>query len=92
MATTIPQTSRDIDSTRIVERPDGFYWQDQREGDKVFGPFPTLLEAMQDMEYNVDSDFEPGESLEQAEEEIGVSGWIDHETGEPGEDSFRLED
>jgi len=92
MATTIPQTSRDIDSTRIVERPDGFYWQDQKEGDKVFGPFPTLLEAMQDMEYNVDSDFEPGESLEQAEEEIGVSGWIDHETGEPGEDSFRLED
>lgn len=92
MATTIPQTSRDIDSTRIVERPDGFYWQDQKEGDKVFGPFPTLLEAMQDMEYNADSDFEPGESLEQAEEEIGVSGWIDHETGEPGEDSFRLED
>ena len=92
MATTIPQTSRDIDSTRIVERPDGFYWQDQKEGDKVFGPFPTLLEAMQDMEYNVDTDFEPGESLEQAEEEIGVSGWIDHETGEPGEDSFRLED
>ena len=92
MATTIPQTSRDVDSTRIVERPDGFYWQDQKEGDKVFGPFPTLLEAMQDMEYNADSDFEPGESLEQAEEEIGVSGWIDHETGEPGEDSFRLED
>lgn len=92
MATTIPQTSRDIDSTRIVERPDGFYWQDQKEGDRVFGPFPTLLEAMQDMEYNADSDFEPGESLEQAEEEIGVSGWIDHETGEPGEDSFRLED
>lgn len=92
MATTIPQTSRDIDSTRIVERPDGFYWQDQKEGDKVFGPFPTLLEAMQDMEYNADSDFEPGESLEQAEEEIGVSGWIDRETGEPGEDSFRLED
>jgi len=92
MATTIPQISSDVDSTRIVERPDGFYWQDQKEGDKVFGPFPTLLEAMQDMEYNADSDFEPGESLEQAEEEIGVSGWIDHETGEPGEDSFRLED
>lgn len=92
MATTIPQTSRDIDSTRIIERPDGFYWQDQKEGDKVFGPFPTLLEAMQDMEYSADSDFEPGESLEQAEDEIGISDWIDHETGEPGEDSFRLED
>jgi len=91
MTTTIPQTSRDYDNTRIVERPDGFYWQ-EKGSDKVFGPFPTLLEAMQDMEYNADSDFEPGETLEQAEEEIGVSGWIDHETGEPGEDSFRLED
>lgn len=91
MVTTIPQTARDYDNTRIVERPDGFYWN-EKESDKVFGPFPTLLEAMQDMEYNADSDFEPGESLEQAEEEIGVSGWIDHETGEPGEESSRLED
>ena len=58
----------------------------------MFGPFATLLEAIQDMEYNADSDFEPGETLEQAEEEIGVSGWIDHETGEPGEESPHLED
>lgn len=92
MTTTIPITSRDYDTTSIVERPDGFYWYDKSESDKVFGPFATLLEATQDMEYNADSDFEPGETLEQAEEEIGVSGWIDHETGEPGEDSPHLED
>ena len=35
---------------------------------------------------------EPGETLEQAEEEIGISDWIDPETGQPGEVSFRLED
>jgi hypothetical protein len=90
MARTIPQTSRDYDNTSIVERPDGFYWQ-EKEGDKVFGPFATLLEAIQDMEYNAESDYEPGETLEQAEEEIGISDWIDRETGQPGEESFRLE-
>ena len=44
------------------------------------------------MEYNADSDFEPGGTLEQAEDEIGISDWIDHETGEPGEESPHLED
>ena len=76
---------------RISERPDGYYWQGAA-GETLFGPFSTLLEAKQDMEYNVDSDYEPGETLEQAEEEIGISSWIDHDTGEPGEESFRLED
>jgi len=90
MTRTIPQTSRDYDNTSIVERPDGFYWQ-EKEGDKVFGPFATLLEAIQDMEYSAESDYEPGETLEQAEEEIGISDWIDRETGQPGEESFRLE-
>ena len=41
----IPQASRDYDTKRIVERPDGFYWHDEKESDKIFGPFPTLLEA-----------------------------------------------
>lgn len=87
----IPPTSRDYDTKRIVERPDGFYWHDEKESDRIFGPFPTLLEATQDMEYNAESDYEPGETLEQAEEEIGISDWIDPETGQPGEVSFRLE-
>jgi hypothetical protein len=43
------------------------------------------------MEYNAESDYEPGETLEEAEEEIGISDWIDQETGQPGEDSVRLE-
>lgn len=89
MAYTIPQASRDYDNTRIVERPDGFYWHDKNESDRVFGPFPTLLEAIHDMEYNAESDYEPGETLEQAEEEIGVSGRMDHEIGVLGEESFR---
>lgn len=89
MAYTIPQASRDYDNTRVVERPDGFYWHDKNESDRVFGPFPTLLEAIHDMEYNAESDYEPGETLEQAEEEIGISDRMDHETGVLGEESFR---
>ena len=34
-----------------------------------------------------DNSIEEGESLEDAEEEIGISTWIDPETGEPAEDS-----
>jgi len=87
----IPETSPNYDDTRIIERPDGFYWQDKRT-EKQFGPFATLNEAVQDMQYNADSDYEPGETLEEVEEEIGISDWIDPETGEPGEESHRLED
>ncbi len=84
IAETIPPPSPDYDATRVIERPDGFYWQDEIT-DKFFGPFPTLLEAVQDMQGQSDSDFEEGESLEDAEAEIGISNWIDPETGEPAE-------
>lgn len=91
MTTIIPETPPDFDRARIIERPDGFYWQD-KETDRFFGPFPTLLEAVQDMEYNADSGYEPGETLEEAEAELGISDWIDQDTGEPGEEAPRLED
>ncbi len=72
------------DQAEVLERPDGFYWQDKLT-QKEYGPFPTLLEAEQDMEGQNESGFEEGESLEDAEEEIGISTWIDPETGEPAE-------
>ena len=81
----------EADQARIIERPDGFYWQD-RMTDKVFGPFPTLLDAMQDMEYNDESDYEPGETLEEAEAELGIADWIDPDTGLPGEETHHLGD
>lgn len=84
----IPETPSDYDHTRIIERPDGFYWVDADTSEE-YGPFSTMLEAVQDMEYNADSDYEPGETIEEAEEEIGISDWIDPETGEPGEESHR---
>ena len=84
----IPETPPDYDHTRIIERPDGFYWTDAASGEE-YGPFPSLLEAVQDMEYNADSDYEPGETVEEAEDEIGISDWIDPDTGDPGEESHR---
>ena len=80
----IPQTPPGDEPSRVIERPDGFYWQDEFT-DRFFGPFPTLLEAVQDMQGQGDSDFEEGESLEDAEAEIGISNCIDPETGEPAE-------
>jgi len=92
MSEMIPETPPDYDHTRIIERPDGFYWLDQDSG-KTYGPFATLIEAVEDMQYTPDSDYEPAESLEEAEEELGISGWVDPETGELAEDtSTHIED
>ncbi|OHC65696.1 MAG: hypothetical protein A3H93_03280 [Rhodocyclales bacterium RIFCSPLOWO2_02_FULL_63_24] len=91
MVTMIPETPPDFDRTRIIERPDGFYWLDQM-GDDEYGPFPTILDAVADMEFGAASDYEPGESLAQAESEVGMSEWVDPETGEPAENGApRLE-
>lgn len=70
--------------SRLVERPDGFYWQEELSA-KLYGPFPTLMDALQDMQYREDSDYEEGETLQEAEAEIGISDWVDPETGELAE-------
>jgi len=88
--TIIPETPANYDETRIIERPDGFFWQDKVTGE-TYGPFTTLLDAVQDMQYNEETDYEPGETLEEAEAELGISDWIDPDTGLPGEESHRLE-
>lgn len=92
MSQIIPETQPEYDQTRIVERPDGFYWTDSQTGE-AYGPFATLVEAVQDMEYKDDSEYEPAESLEEVEEELGLTSWVDPETGELAEDTFtHLED
>jgi len=92
MKRVIPETSPESDRARVIERPDGFYWQ-SKDGGKEAGPFATLLEAVEDMEYSADSDYEPGESVAQAEAEIGISEWVDPDTGELAEElTPRIED
>ncbi|HQR50845.1 MAG TPA: hypothetical protein PKW44_04325 [Methylophilaceae bacterium] len=80
------------DTSRIVERPDGFYWIDY-ETEVEFGPFATAALAIADMTPALESSYEPGETLQEAEAELGICDWIDPETGAPAEDSVhRLED
>ena len=81
MTQSIPETPPEYDRTRIVERPDGFYWQDKADG-REYGPFVTLLEAVQDMESVGEGAQEPGETLAEAEDEIGIADHLDPDTGE----------
>lgn len=92
MSKVIPETPPDYDKTRVVERPDGFYWQ-SRVDEREFGPFATLLEAVQDMQYKAEDSLEPSGTVSDAEADIGIADWIDPETGEPAEESVpRLEE
>lgn len=87
-----PEMPHEAPAVRFIERPDGVYWRFSGRSEE-FGPFKTLAEAAADAESRPDSDFEPGESLQEAEGEIGVADWVDPETGVPAEDSVpRIED
>lgn len=92
MTQPIPETSPEYDRTRIVERPSGFFWQ-SRDNGREYGPFTTLLGAVQDMQASEEAGIEPGESVEEAESEIGISGFRDVDTGELSEEERpRLEE
>ena len=87
---TIVTTPVTDDESRVTERADGFYWQ-SADGTKEYGPFRSYAQAVEEMEaaaVGIDD-----ETLEETEAEIGVSGWIDPETGDLGESwAPRLED
>ena len=70
---------------QVMVRPDGYYWQ-AADGKQEFGPFKTVELALADMASG-DDDEEPvpGETLQEAENEIGISDWIDPETGQPAQ-------
>jgi hypothetical protein len=68
----------------IVERPDGFYWL-AADGAQSFGPFETAELAREDRDSFDEESPEPGETLQEAENDIGISDWIDPDTGEPAE-------
>ncbi|HEY0825300.1 MAG TPA: hypothetical protein VGD76_16045 [Ramlibacter sp.] len=70
-------------SHAIVERPDGFYWI-ATDGLGEVGPFASYALAQADRDAPADAP-EPGESLADAEDELGLNAWLDPETGEPAE-------
>jgi hypothetical protein len=93
MGRIISKTPASYGNARIIVRPDGlFYWQ-AKDGGRENGPFANLLGAAQDMQSNDENAIEPGETLAEAEAEIGISDWLDPDTGEPAEEArLRTED
>ncbi|MCM5571286.1 hypothetical protein M6I34_12280 [Burkholderiaceae bacterium FT117] len=92
-----PTTPAEYDETRIIKRPDGFWWQ-ARDGGRDYGPFPSLMEAVADMQ--AADDLEGGDdvadvadAVHEAEDVLGVPDWIDPETGQLADDErTRTED
>ena len=82
--TAIEDVEADDDASgRIASRPDGFHWL-AADGRQEFGPFETFETALADMQATDDDGASaPGESLHEAEGEIGIADWIDPDTGEP---------
>jgi hypothetical protein len=69
------------DLSALVQHPDGWYWLADG-GRQQFGPFETAEQARADMLAAADDeDLEPGESLQEAEDELGLATWIDPDTG-----------
>ena len=93
MASQIPTTPADFDTTRIVERPDGFWWQ-PLDGGREHGPFATLVEAVADMEGSEEAFAETeADDIRLAEEMLGVPDWVDPETGQLADEGrTRIED
>ena len=83
----------EVEMGEVVLRPDGYHWQDP-EGKQEFGPFESLELALADMQSAGEETSEPGETLEEAEDELGVADWIDPDTGElaEGQSTPRLHD
>lgn len=79
----IPETVDGL-AEQITARPDGYYWR-APDGKQEFGPFASWELAMADMQSSDEEAPEPGESLQEAESELGIADWIDRETGEPAE-------
>jgi len=74
---------------RVLERPDGFYWE-SKQTKELRGPFATRAEADADLLAGggADDEFDPeAETLQEAESELGISDWIDPDTGGPAEDN-----
>ena len=87
-AAKVIEASADPGAGKVVQHPDGFYWV-AADGRQQFGPFETAAEARADRDRFDERMPEPGESLEEAESEIGIADWIDPDTGEPAEGGAR---
>jgi len=68
----------------LYERPDGWYWSAE-DGHQEFGPFDSRETARADRDRFDEQGVDRTETVQEAEREVGMSDWIDAETGEPAE-------
>ncbi len=84
-----------VADTRLVSRAEGYYWLAE-DDDREVGPFASIEAALADMGASGDDDEDslaPDDTLEEVEDELGMSTWIDPDTGCPAEATWtRLED
>ena len=81
----LPGTAAELEGVRVIERPDGF-WVQPAAGGHEFGPYATLVEAIESHRTEDEEELEPGGTLAEVEADLGVSDWIDPETSAPAED------
>jgi hypothetical protein len=81
----IPESAAELEGARVIERPDGF-WVQPEAGGHEFGPYATLVEAIESYRAEDEEELEPGGTLAEVEADLGVSDWIDPETSAPAED------
>ncbi len=74
----------EVEIGQLMHHPDGYYWITP-DGKQEFGPFESLELALADMQSASEESAEPGESLQEAEDELGVADWINPDTGELAE-------
>ena len=74
----------EVEIGQLMHHPDGYYWQTP-DGKQEFGPFESLELALADMQLASEESAEPGETLQEAEDEIGVADWVNPDTGELAE-------
>ena len=80
------------ETSRVVARPDGFYWIAD-DGRQEFGHFATAVLALAAMREGAEAALEPEAELADVEAELGIADWVDPDTGEPAEDDpTRLEE
>jgi hypothetical protein len=74
------------DDGSVVSHPDGYYWV-TADGRRQIGPFDSAEEARAQMQQSIDSGWVPGDSLREAEDELGIADWNDPDFGGPAEDT-----
>jgi hypothetical protein len=80
------------DSRELIRHPDGYYWLGA-DGRMEVGPYASAEEALADLHSAEEEAVEPEGSLPEAELALGLSDWVDPDTGELAEATHtRIED